>query len=159
MISRFIQRFSLSAGLLLIAMAMLHIIGNQGENVLQPVDPVFGISTRHVFWVLAGLEVLVATVCLFFKETDFKIISVLWFTSTLLLYRLALLYFGVKTIGAYYDTMAWNFGVSTGVMNFLLAFVTAYLWLGSILFFILLRRETHKKEASALSNETAVVRP
>ena len=58
----------------------------------------------------------------------------------------------------YYDTMACSFGISAGAMNVLLSIATVYLWLGSGLSLIFLRKQSKHVEAATTQNETDVVR-
>lgn len=151
----------MSAGLILVAMATLHLFGNRGENILQPVDPLLGISSRSVFFGLAVLELAAAFVCLFARQLKIQMLCVLWLSSNLLLYRLALLYYGVKTLKAYYETTAFNFGISVNALNILMATGVGYLWFGSLLLHLSLRVESRKTQVAhgIKQSRTKIVNP
>jgi hypothetical protein len=154
--SKFLKSFNTSAGFIFLAMAIAHFIGNQGEATIQPPDPIFDVSSRYLFWILAGVEMLVAIVCLFTKLTSLKTLSIFWLTSNLLIYRLFLYYFGVHSVRAYYSTMAYSFGVSVDTTNVLMALLTAYIWLGSGLSLFMLRKKSNRNETAAQA-ETSIV--
>lgn len=129
---RWLNTFTRSAGLGLIALAVFHFVGNQGEIVFQPSEPIFEVSTRYLFWGLAGLELIVALGCLFSKSLLTPNLLLAWLTTNIGLYRLGLLYFGVRTTSAYYETMAHRFGLSNAAMNFACSVALIGLWCGSI---------------------------
>lgn len=156
MFYRLAKNFGNLAGFILLAIAAMSLVGNVGKLIIQPSDPIFGVSSRYLFWVLAGFELAAAVICLFGNSRSFQNLVVFWLTSNLLIYRLFLFYSGVKTIRAYYDTMAYSFGVSASALNILFGTGIIFLWLGSGLSLFLLRKES-KREASAAQTQTNIV--
>lgn len=123
--------FNLAAGLILVAMATAEVFGNQGAVIVQPADPILGISSRYPFWALAIVKSAVAAVCLFSTAERLKHMMVFWLASYLVLYRLGLLCTGVHFVTAYFERMAANFGLSPGAMSFLFSLGVGFLWFDS----------------------------
>lgn len=144
--ARFAAAFSTSAGLLLLALGLAHLLGNQGRELVQPPDPVLVVSSRYLFWGLGGVELIVALVCLWARSPQLPAVLVAWLTSNLLVYRVALFWFGVYDVKAYYDTMANAFGVSVRTMDVLMTLAVAYLLVGSCV--ALLRLWWHGKRGA-----------
>ncbi|MBE0544418.1 MAG: hypothetical protein IH623_24005 [Verrucomicrobia bacterium] len=130
---QFTQTFSRSAGLILLALATTHFLGNQGGIVVQPLDPIFAVSTRHLFWSLAGIEALLGVVCFSVKSSHLASGLVAWFASNCVLYRLCLLWFGAPDVRAYYDTMSYAFGLSARTVDVGLTLAMGYLLVGSLI--------------------------
>lgn len=129
--ARFAAAFNTSAGLLLLALGLVHLLGNQGRELVQPPDPVLLVSSRYLFWGLGGVELIVALVCLWARTPQLPAMLVAWLTSNLLVYRVALFWFGVSDVKAYYDTMANAFGVSARTVDVLMMLAVGYLLVGS----------------------------
>jgi hypothetical protein len=129
--ARFVSAFNLSAGLLLVAMGMLHLLGNRGSGLMQPPDPIFAISSRYLFWMLGVLKILLAAVCLGAKSPGTPPLWVAWLATNLLVYRVALVWFGTCDVKAYYVTMANAFGISPRTVDVLVTLGVGYLLAGS----------------------------
>lgn len=129
--TRWIAPFTQIAGLVLLGLAVAHFVGNQGELEEQPADPVFLISTRYLFWALAGAELFVALVCLLGKSRMLANGLLLWLVTNLAVYRVGLLFLGVSSVRAYFATMAANFGLSPVGLSVLSGLVVSLLGSGS----------------------------
>ena len=100
-------------------------------RILQYPDPVFYISFRHVFWIVGGLELLVALVCFFGKWMGLQAGLVAWLASTFMAYRLNLVWVGwhkpCSCLGNLTDTLH----ISPQTADTAMKIVLGYLLLGS----------------------------
>ena len=145
---------------LLVRLAAVHVAGNQGQVALQPADPIFQISTRYLFWGVGACEFFVGMACLLASDLMSANLLLLWLTSSLVIYRLGLLATGVTSLGAYYQTTAHQFGVSTGRMNVLCGLATGSLWCGSALCVAVLWRSRNREEPlQRLKSEKTLLPP
>ena len=100
-------------------------------RILQYPDPVFYISFRHVFWIVGGLELLVALVCFFGKRMGLQAGLVAWLASTFMAYRLNLVWVGwhkpCSCLGNLTDTLH----ISPQTADTAMKIVLGYLLLGS----------------------------
>lgn len=129
--TRWIASFTQIAGLVLLGLAVAHFVGNQGEIEEQPADPVFLISTRYLFWALAGAELFVALVCLSDRSRMLANALLLWLVTNVAVYRVGLLWLGVSSVRAYFAAMAENFGLSLTGLSVLNGLMMSLLGSGS----------------------------
>jgi len=95
--SRVIQFFTGSAAGLLLATAGAKFFSGTGNaRVLETADPILGLSLRCTLWVAAAAELLVALNCLFGKRVRVQAVLLAWLATSILLYRLGLLWIGYR---------------------------------------------------------------
>jgi hypothetical protein len=132
-------------GLVLVGLGTAHLVGNQGEISLQPIDPLLQVSSRYVFWGAGICELCVGLVCLLAGDLLLANGLVLWLTTCLVGYRLGLLHLGVATLRGYYQTMAQELGVGADVLNVAFGAAAGSLWCGSALGVVLLWKADRRK--------------
>lgn len=129
--SRFERPFLVTAGLILIAMAAAELMGNQGSVAVQPLDPVSGLSSRYLFWALAGIEAVIGVACLVDPGRPANFGLTFWLASYVLIYRASLLFLGVRSMDSYVSTMSLNFEIPVSAMRCLISLGIVYIWCGS----------------------------
>jgi len=128
------RAFACSSGALLLAFALVIFIsfaGDQGAIHLH--DPVLLLPLPVFFRIVGAIDLLVALVCLFGRNTSFQILFVLWLVLSLVAYRMEMAYAGV--IGGFHGYLGDStaaFGISHRLMNALLEAAHIYLLIGSL---------------------------
>ena len=137
MFSKFIQFSRVSIGGLFVAVAAALFFGSCVDaHVLLPHDPIFGISTRYLFWITSGLCLAMALVSLS-GESDFKrSLLTVWMVTTLVVYRFGYIWLGSHGLEGYLGSISDAFGVSTATAEMAADAALAYLVLGS--YFVLI---------------------
>jgi hypothetical protein len=124
--------FTDSAAALLTAFATVLFLSNVASaKLVQPHDPLFAIPMDVFFWILGLGGMAVILVCIFMRQSQFKLAIVLWFASDLIVYRLGLHWQGMYNMRGYIGTLAQTFNLSNGITNNLLNFLFLYLFIGS----------------------------
>jgi DNA-directed RNA polymerase subunit RPC12/RpoP len=126
--------FADSSAVLLLAMASALILINLTSPVhlVQPHDPIFGISLRYLFWIISGMAVLIAFFCLFSNHPAQSGPWVAWFATSFLICRVALYCAGSHGLTGYLGSFSYAFGISATTANSLADMVFAYLLIGSL---------------------------
>jgi len=90
-----IRLFIRSAGLLFLVTAVAKFVAAGGSAlVLHKRDPVLGIPFGTVFWIVGGIEVVVAFYCFFGKRPLLQSGVIAWLATNFVVYRLGLLWVG-----------------------------------------------------------------
>jgi DNA-directed RNA polymerase subunit RPC12/RpoP len=100
-------------------------------ELVAPRDPLFALRTSALFWILGMEAMAVALACVYVRPSRFKLVLVLWFAATLVIYRLGLQWQGVHNLWGYTGSLAHTFGLSNGLAIILLNLLFAYLFTGS----------------------------
>jgi len=79
-----------AAGLLLITGAAKIISAGGHARILEATDPVLSLTFREVFWMVGGLEVLVALYCWWGRRPVVAVGLVAWLASMFVIYRFGL---------------------------------------------------------------------
>jgi hypothetical protein len=86
-----IRFFIFSSGVLFMAAAIAKLISAIGSaRILDNPDPILYISFRKIFWIVGGLELLVALICLFGRRIQLQSGLVACLSTNFALYRLGL---------------------------------------------------------------------
>ena len=139
--SKFIHAFINSAGALLLAAASALFISNWANaDLVEPRDPIFIISMRHLFWVLGGITLAIALACLFGKPGSLQLMLILWFSANMLLYRLGLVFMHIYGgFRGFLNSPAVSFEISASLANAVLYASIFYLLIGRGLSLALLK--------------------
>ena len=130
--SRLACHFIRSVTALLGALAGALFLSNIAEgSLLQPHDPLIGIRMSAFFWVLGMLALAVALACVYMRPSRLKLGLVLWFATTLVIYRLGLQWQGIQSLHGYIGSLARTFGLPVGLAITLLNLLFSYLLVGS----------------------------
>lgn len=100
-------------GLVLIGAGALALLGNQGSGIIQPTDPLTGVSSRFVFWIVGIVSELLGVACLFLRRSIWPLFVTAQLALGLLMGCVGLGFVGTYRIGPFFDTMAMNFGLGT----------------------------------------------
>lgn len=133
--SKVIRLFSYSAGALLLAAAMGTFISIwAGTGLIHPHDPIFTISIPKLFWIVGGLELLIALICLFRKQVFLQVALVFWLAMNFTFYQIGLWQTGISGgFKGYLGDVSAAFGISCSTADMMLKAVFFYLLIGSFL--------------------------
>ena len=93
--TKFLSLFLISSGLLLAFTGSVKIISACGSSkFLNVFDPVFHISSRHLFLLAGTIELIIAAACFFGAGNVFKVALLAWLATVFLGYRLTLAWLG-----------------------------------------------------------------
>jgi hypothetical protein len=142
MLSKLPRLFVYSAGTLLLFTAAAKLVSSGGDaRILQMTDPIVGIRFRNLLWLVGGVELVVAVVCLSRRRLGLQAALVGWFAVNCVVYRLSLLLVGYHRPCPCLGTLTDSLGVSPNVVDNFLKTVLAYLLLGSCITLLYVWRE------------------
>ncbi|HXI72036.1 MAG TPA: hypothetical protein VNN22_16900 [Verrucomicrobiae bacterium] len=127
-----IRIFIYSSGALLLAAASAGFLTNWASaGFTTPNDPIFKISIRHLFWIVSGVELAVALVCLFGRQIPLQLMLILWLSMNLAIYRASLTFLGMRGgFGGYLANLSDVFGISPNTTDTMLTMMILYLLIG-----------------------------
>ena len=124
--------FTDSVAALLTAFATsLFLCNFASTKLVRPHDPLFGIPMDVFFWILGLGAMAVMLACLFMRQSQFKLVIILWFATNLIVFRLGLQWQGMHNTRGYIGSLAQTFNLSSGVTSGLLNILFLYLFIGS----------------------------
>jgi len=142
---RMIRAYTYSAGSLLLALATVLIVSNLRPKPIDFVpgrDLVFNAPLPILYWILAGILVTAALLCLFGTNTTLQVRTLLVLAAYLAGYRIVLNFMGATGgLKGYIGGVAEPFGLSPGAMAGLLAAIVGYLFVGSVIAIVISRAE------------------
>jgi hypothetical protein len=120
--------------MLLLAASTALFIGNWTRlGLVQPHDPVLQLSMRNLFWIVGALGLVAALVCLFGRRAWAKLGLILWLTSVLLVYQVALQSTtACRNFSFFLIGVARPFALTPGAAYWLARIGLVGLWLGSL---------------------------
>jgi|ERR1035437_1027299 hypothetical protein len=130
--SPLIRLFVISAGALLLASALTHLLNAVGSaQILGLPDPVLGTPLRYALLAAGALELTAALLCLFGKRLNLQLSWLAWLATNLLVYRLGLRWSdcNLQCTALGYPTDPLH--ISPAAARLFLSFTTIYLVLGS----------------------------
>lgn len=127
--------FSYSAGTLLLLAALgMFISVWAGAGMIHPPDPLFGMSLPMFFWIVAGIELSVALICLFGTRAALQVTLVLWLAINFAVCQAGLWWTGARGgFKGYLGDASSAFGISTSAADLTLKILVVYLFTGSVL--------------------------
>jgi predicted RNA-binding Zn-ribbon protein involved in translation (DUF1610 family) len=152
--SKMIRQFTYSAGALLLAAAMGMFISTwAGTGLIHPHDPIFKIPIPRLFWIVGGLELLIALICLFGKRVSLQVTLVLWLAMNFTVYQIGLWGMGVSGgFKGYLGDVSAAFGISFSTADLMMKTLVLYLLSGSILSLLWLWIKTKSGESQSNKN-------
>ena len=145
MSSKFIQFLRVSVGGLSVAVAAALFIGScVPAGVVLPHDPLFGISTRHLFWITSGLCLAMAWLNLSGEPAFTRSLWTVWIVTNLTVYRLGCIWSGSHGLEGYLGSISDAFGVSTATAGMVADAALAYLVFGNYFVLISLWLQTRR---------------
>lgn len=146
--------FMVSAGVLLLATAAAKLVSAGGNaRILQFPDPVFAIPFRRVFWIVGGLELVIALICLFGKWPRLQAGLVAWLATSFAVYRLALNLSGYHSPCHCLGNLTDALHISPETADNAMKVVLAYLLIGSYATVFWLWRQKWKVPPSTPSTD------
>jgi bacteriorhodopsin len=153
--------FCLLSGLLLLLTAIAKLVSSFGSTIILDLDdPILKVSYRHVFWVVGGVELLVAYVCFFGKNRFLQAGLVASLATTFLIYRIGLVWIGYHKPCACLGSVTAALHISPETADTIMKFVLAYLLISScIILFILSkkRKDTLLSSTRSMPNKDSAV--
>ena len=127
--------FTYSAGALLLAAALgLFISVWSGSGLSHPHDPLFGMSQPEFFWIVGGLEFIIALICIFGKRVFLQANLVLWLAMNFVVYQAGLWMMDVSGgFNGYLGDVGATFGIPVSLADLMLKILVAYLLSGGLL--------------------------
>ena len=123
--------FIYSAGAILLVFALdRFIIAAGNSSLLAFPEPMFGIPLRRAVWIIGGLELVVAIICLFRKNTDIQPVLLAVFATSFVGLQIGSFWMDEHPaifIGSLTDPLR----ISRGTMGFLIHLLPVYLLAGS----------------------------
>ena len=132
MTTKWIKTFILSAGGILMAAAVerfLVVAGN--AQVLDLPEPVMGIPLRYSVLLVGALELAVALICLFGRQTGLQLGWLAWLATNYFVYRIGLLAMGYHWQGTCIGSLTDPLHLARGTVGMIVSFLPVYLLLGS----------------------------
>jgi DNA-directed RNA polymerase subunit RPC12/RpoP len=143
--------FIWSAGALLLAAATSGFITNWASvGFTTAHDPIFLVSIRNLFWIVGGVGLAVALVCLFGRRISLPLTLILWLSMNLLIYRAGLAYYGMHGgFRGYLGNLSDVFGISPDTADGMLNMMVLYLLIGSSISLLFPWAWTRMRKSSA----------
>jgi hypothetical protein len=146
--------FMVSVGMLLLTTAAAKLVSAGGNaRILQFPDPIFAIPFRQVFWVVGGLELVVALICLFSNRARLQAGLVAWLATSFVIYRLALNLSGYHSPCHCLGNLTDALHISPQAADTAMKIVLAYLLIGSYATLFWLWRQKRKPPPSTPSTD------
>jgi hypothetical protein len=147
MLSKAIRVFICSVAGILIVTAFAKFISATGDApILGFHDPILLITFRQVLWFVGGLEMMVASLCIFSKRREVAVGLIVWLATSFVGYRLGLAWTGYKKpcpcLGM--GEMTGALGISSQAIDSVMKIVLAYMLVGgcAAAFFLWRQRRT-----------------
>ncbi len=130
--SKIARCFLFVAGVLLLATASAKLISSFGSaGILQNPDPIIGLTFRNEFRLVGAVELVIALVCLFGKGIKSQAGLVAWLSTTILAYRLGLVWFGYHKPCPCLGNLTDALHISPQTADTAMKIILAYLLIGS----------------------------
>ena len=127
---KLVRALILSASAVLVATAAAKIVSGFGSvRVLDTDDPIFQLPFRQVFFGVAALELVVASICIFTHRTWLHAAVLAWLSTSFLGYRLGLLILDYHRPCGCLGTFTDSLGISPNTAEHLMGVVLTYLLL------------------------------
>jgi hypothetical protein len=141
-----IRIFIYSAGALLFAMASAAFMTNwTTDGFVSAHDPIFLITIHSLFWIVGGVNLTIAMICLFGRQISLQLTLVLWLSVSLMYYHLGLPGGFKSIIGNLSDV----FGITVDTTDDLFEIQVLYLLTGSCLSMLWLWLQKHSDKTIA----------
>jgi hypothetical protein len=120
------------AGVLLLITSLAKLVSSSGSaRVLENTEPIFGMTFRHVFWLVGTIELLVALVCFFWKRVGLQAGLVAWLATSFLIYHLGLILISYHTPCSCMGNLTEALHISAKTADLAMKIILAFLFIGS----------------------------
>lgn len=145
--TKIIKFFIASAATLFLMTAIAKIVSSfGGVRVLQEIDPLFGISFRNLFLGSGSTELAVALICFCSKQIWFPAGLVAWLTTSLVAYRLGLIWIGYHKPCSCLGNLTDALHIPPQTADTVMKIILAYLLIGSYGTLFWLWRQSKRNE-------------
>ncbi len=128
---RLIRLFTYTAGGVLLAMALVNLMGTVGSaQVLRLPDPLLIIPLWIAMLITGGMEFAVALVCLFGQRPGLQTSLIAWLATTFAVYRIALIWQRGHWQWGCLGNLSATLHIPSGVAGFVMISMLVYLLLG-----------------------------
>lgn len=153
--SGFTEWFPYSASALLVAFTFLLAWYNVSNlDLVPPKDPLFGISVSLLFWIVGGISLAVAVVCLVVQSLFGRILLVAWLALMFEIYQGGLLFVGSHAMRACFDSFSVIYGMPLLLTKMLSQGAFIYLLAGSVALALWSRANASKLAPQTRSGKT-----
>jgi hypothetical protein len=137
-----IQLFKNSAAAILLALASVLFITNwtSPPDWVSPLDPIFNLSLRTLFWAVGGVAVVTALICLFADRPAFSLGLLAWLGLNAAVCVIGTYFQGWHGPSGFFEGFSHSFGVPPNLANVLVSLLAVYLLAGSVVSLFWLRR-------------------
>jgi hypothetical protein len=127
-----IKFFILSASGILLAAALTRFVIAAGSAPAMALpEPMLGLPLRYAVLMIGGIELIVALICLFGRQTGLQIGWLAWLTSDYLIYRIGLLTMHCHAQATCLGSLTDPLQLSRGMIGWIMSLLPFYLLLGS----------------------------
>jgi hypothetical protein len=117
-----------SGGLLLaVALSLFLVNWTSPVYVVLPLDPLFAMSLRLLFWILGDFALAVSLICLFDDRPTRQMLFLCSLATVFAAYQIGVYCAGCRGLSGYLGGFSRTFGISAYVTNILSTFVFGYL--------------------------------
>jgi len=142
------QLFRWSAGLLFLVTAIAKLVSASGSaRILQNPDPLLGISFRTVFWIVGGIETIIALFCFFGKRRALQSGLIAWLCTNFVIYRLGLTWVGYHKPCSCLGNLTDALHISPETADTAMKIVLGYLLISSYTSLFWLWKQNRKSES------------
>lgn len=146
---KWIKFFIYSAGGILVAAALERFLVAAGDaQVLALPEPALGIPLRYTALLVGGLELVVALICFFGKQTGLQVGWVVWLATDYLVYRIGLLTMQCHPQATCIGSLTDPLSLSRGPAGIVMGLLPLYLLSGSYAAMIWLWLEHRRAKAA-----------
>jgi hypothetical protein len=146
-----IQLFKDSAAAILLALASVLFIANwtSPPDWVSPLDPVFNLTLRTLFWAVGGVAVVAALICLFADRPALSLGLLAWLGLNAMVYLIGTYFQGWHGPSGFFEGFSHSFDLPPKLASLLVSLLVAYLLAGSAASLDWLRR-AEKLDAQSL---------
>jgi hypothetical protein len=142
---KIVHIFIYSAAAFLLAAAVAKLVSTSGNaRILETLDPVLGITFRHVFWIVGTLEIVVAIVSFFGEYIGIKAGLVAWLATIFAVYRFGLWWVGYHKPCSCLGNLTDALHIQPQTADTAMKIILAYLLIGSYATLFWLWRQKRK---------------
>lgn len=130
-------RFIYSVAVILFVMAACELFTATGiPPLLNQCDPILGLPLRQVFYLMAGVELVLSAYLLAGQNAKLKLTLIAWLILNLFVYQAGLRWNGAPNYLSCLGNLNANFPISPRVLIWILRPLLGYCFLGSCVFLI-----------------------
>ena len=137
-----IQLFKDSAGVILLAVGSALFLTNWASpaDLVTPLDPVFNLTLRTVFWAVAGVAMIVALICLFADRLKWPLCLLIWLGLNGLVYIGGVHVQGYQGLAGVLEGLSYACRLPPDLGNLLVGLLAGYLLAGGVVSLVWLRK-------------------